>query len=217
MYKAAIFDLDGTVADTLRGITHFVNAATAHFGLGALTEDKVRYYVGDGADKLIERTLNDVGGLQRYREILDYYNMIYKADPFYQLDAFPGIIEMLDALAAAGLRLAVLSNKPQYAVAPICQKLFGDRFDVVQGHVDGLPLKPDTAGVQMICKKLDVSPQQILYVGDTKVDMLTGKGVGAFTIGVTWGFRPRRELAENGADLIVDHPDQITAHVLQNR
>lgn len=217
MYKTAIFDLDGTVADTLRGITHFVNSATAHFGLGALTEDKVRYYVGDGADKLIERTLNDVGGLQQYQKVLDYYNMIYKADPFYQLDAFPGIVEMLDTLAAMGLRLAVLSNKPQYAVTPICQQLFGDRFDIVQGHVDGMPLKPDTAGVKMICKKLNVSPQQMLYVGDTKVDMLTGKGIGAFTIGVTWGFRPRRELEENGADLIVDRPNQITAHVLQNR
>ena len=136
MYKAAIFDLDGTVADTLTGITHFVNRATAHFGLSSVSSEKIKYYVGDGAAVLIERVLSDVGGIEQKQQILEYYNALYNGDPYYKLKAFPGIPEMLDSLKQKGIKLAVLSNKPHTATAPICERLFHGRFDIVQGHVD---------------------------------------------------------------------------------
>ena len=215
MYKAAIFDLDGTVADTLTGITHFVNRATAHFGLSSVSSEKIKYYVGDGAAVLIERVLSDVGGIEQKQQILEYYNALYNGDPYYKLKAFPGIPEMLDSLKQKGIKLAVLSNKPHTATAPICERLFHGRFDIVQGHVDGLPHKPDITGVMKICADLGVRPEECVYAGDTGVDMKTGKQAGMFTVGVLWGFRKQQELEQNGADRIVAHPKQLENIILQ--
>lgn len=213
MKKAFIFDLDGTVADTLNGITHFVNRATAAFGLSSLSKEKIRYYVGDGAVKLIERTLADVGGADRFDEIYAYYNRLYNADPYYALRAFDGIIETMDSLKAKGIRIAVLSNKPHAAVAPICQRLFGDRVDYVQGQMDGIPTKPDQAGVKMVWKALHVTAEDCVYVGDTNVDMLTGKGGNMLTVGVLWGFRDEQELRDNEADYIVSKPEELLSFI----
>ncbi len=211
MKKAFIFDLDGTVADTADSIAHFVNRATAAFGLSSISREKVCVYAGDGAVKLIERTLQDVGGSENFEELFDYYIQLYHANPYHALRPFEGIVPTLSALKEKGVRLAVLSNKPHDAVVPICRHLFGDLFDYVQGQKEDVPVKPDPTGLAMITKSLGVTPAECVYVGDTDVDMLTGKRGNMLTVGVLWGFRDEKELRDSGADVIIAKPEELTA------
>jgi phosphoglycolate phosphatase len=128
----------------------------------------------------------------------------------YQVKPYDGICELLEALKAAGIRIAVLSNKPHQQTIDVVEALFGKGyFDLIQGQVDQVPVKPDPAGAFLILEKLGLSASEVLYVGDTGTDMQTGKGCGAFTVGVLWGFRKRDELEENGADAIIAHPLEL--------
>lgn len=216
MIKAVIFDLDGTLADTLGGITHFVNRTMAALGLSSLSEKQVKVFVGNGAKVLIERSLSHLGASNLFDSAFSLYNQLYDAHPHHALRAYEGIPQMLDDLKAAGIRTAVLSNKPHTTAAPVCEHLFPHQLDAVLGNKEGLPHKPDTAGVKMILKQLGVAPEECMYVGDTDVDMLTGKAGGMLTVGVLWGFREKEELLQNGADAIVEHPRQITKLALQS-
>ena len=209
MKKAFIFDLDGTVADTLANLTHYVNRTTAAFGLSSLSKEKIRCYVGNGAKKLFERVLSDVGGMDRFDEIFAYFNTLYNQNPYHALSTFEGMPETLAALKAKGIKLAVLSNKPHFATLPICRHLFDDMMDCVQGQTDGIPVKPDPTGLQFVLKTLQVSPEDCVYVGDSDVDMLTGKQGGMLTVGVSWGFREEEELRQSGADVLIHHPQEL--------
>ena len=117
--------------------------------------------------------------------------------------------ETLAALKTKGIRLAVLSNKPHYATLPICHHLFDDMMDCVQGQTEGIPVKPDPTGLQFVLKTLQVSPEDCVYVGDSDVDMLTGKQGGMLTVGVSWGFREEEELRQSGADVLIHHPQEL--------
>ena len=210
MKKAFIFDLDGTVADTLANLTHYVNRTTAAFGLSSLSKEKIRCYAGNGAKKLFERVLNDVGGMDQFDEIFAHFNTLYNQNPYHALSTFEGMPETLAALKAKGIRLAVLSNKPHDATIDVLGKFFKEgTFDLAFGARDGIPLKPDPTSAIELAKELGVSKDECIYVGDTSVDMQTGKGAGFFAVGVLWGFRDRKELEENGADKIVSHPSEI--------
>ena len=122
---------------------------------------------------------------------------------------YDGIIEMLDALGALGVKCAVISNKPHSAAAPVCEKLFAGKLDYAMGNREGIPHKPDITGVKIVLEQLGVSAEECAYVGDSEVDMHTGKNAGMLTIGVSWGFREVDELLANGADAIVDTAEQI--------
>lgn len=209
MKKAFIFDLDGTVADTLANLTHYVNRTTAAFGLSSLSKEKIRCYAGNGAKKLFERVLNDVGGMDQFDEIFAHFNTLYNQNPYHALSTFEGMPETLAALKAKGIRLAVLSNKPHSATLPICRHLFDDMMDCVQGQTEGIPVKPDPTGLQFVLKTLQVSPEDCVYVGDSDVDMLTGKQGGMLTVGVSWGFREEEELRQSGADVLIHHPQEL--------
>lgn len=211
MKQAVIFDLDGTLANTLDSITYFVNATMTHFGLPGITPEQTKVFVGNGAKELIERALSAVGGeALEFDTVLDYYKELYNSDPFCKLTVYDGVTEMLDTLKKAGVRLAVLSNKPHEATLPIGNYLFGERMDVICGQKEGVPVKPDITALMNICDELGVAPKDCVYVGDTWVDMKTGTSAGMLTVGVLWGFRGREELEQNGADVIVSHPDEIT-------
>ena len=140
------------------------------------------------------------------------YRKWFEEDPFYHVKPFEGIPELLRGLKEEGIRIAVFSNKPHHAAVDVVKKIFGEGlFDEVQGQTAQVPRKPSPVGALALADRLGVTPEECLYLGDTNTDMDTGKAAGMFTVGVTWGFRPRRELEEHEAKKIVDRPDEVLA------
>ncbi len=220
MIKACIFDMDGTVLDTISTITYYVNVALHDFGYEPITEDEGKIYAGNGAKKLIERALRSKGVSDpaKIAEVLEYYTAKYDEEPLHLTKTFPGIAELVDRLRAMGIKLAIISNKPDTAVRPIGEYFFGEKFDIVRGAREGVALKPAPDAVLAIMKELGVEHNECAYVGDTSVDMLTGRAAGAaMTIGVLWGFRKLEELLISGADVIVKHPEQILEKIKSYR
>lgn len=211
MIKACIFDLDGTVSNTINSITYFANNALKKAGLPIIESDVYKKLVGNGAKVLVERMLKTVGANESYYEEVAFeYNTKYHNDFLYLTEPYEGILDMLKSLKNMGIKVAILSNKPHETAIKVSDALFGDELvDVCYGGRDGIALKPDPAGVFEIMKELGVSKEECLYIGDTATDMKTGKGSDLYTIGVLWGFRDRDELVDGGADVIIAHPSEI--------
>lgn len=217
MIKCCIFDLDGTILDTITTITYYVNATLEKNGIAPITIDECKYFAGNGARKLIERSLNSKGitDEKTIEKVLAEYVPAYDEAPLYLTDSFPGISDMLRELKNRGIKLAVLSNKPDTAVGGIVEHFFPGIFDDAAGGMDGVPLKPDPTAARGILKRLGISEAETAWIGDTSTDIETGKNLGAaLSIGVLWGFRLRDELMEAGADLIVSDPKEIVSGVL---
>ena len=212
MSECVIFDLDGTILDTIGAITYFVNKTFEAEGIEPILLEDCKYFAGNGARALIERSLaskgiTDEGEIER---ILKIYKKNYDDDPLYITKPFDGISEMLLKLKSAGYKLAVVSNKPDTAARPIVEHFFGDTFDAVTGALDGLPVKPDPALPLHALSSLGISPERSIFVGDTYVDMETGRNLGSIkVIGVLWGFRKADELLRAGADAIVSDTDAL--------
>lgn len=211
MIKACIFDLDGTLADTLESMAYVTNEIMQKYGLKTLPTDNFRYYSGEGADMLIQRALKDAGDkeLIYYEEGRRLYREMFAADPMYKVVPYEGMPETLKELKKRGIRLAVCSNKPHPAAVKVIAQLYGDDFDMVLGQSDAIRRKPAPDGPLMIAGKFGVRPEECMYVGDTSTDMKTGKAAGMFTVGALWGFRDREELNANGADLVAEHPTDL--------
>lgn len=211
MIKAVIFDLDGTLADTLNSISYFANNALNRFGFPSIPVSHYRYHVGDGEKNLIIRMLTEVGAdIDEYlAPVRSLYNKSYDDNFLYLTEAYDGIIPLLSRLRESGVKLAVLSNKPHPTTEKIAKTLFTDLFDIIYGKREGYPIKPDPKSVWEILSELEIDKSEALYIGDTKTDMITGKNAGLKTIGVTWGFRDEAELRENGADYIANKPNEI--------
>lgn len=216
MKKAVVFDLDGTLSDSIASIKYCADRALASFGYGPFSEKEYMYFVGDGAEKLIKRALAAAGdsGPSRFGEVFALYKEYFAADCMYQVKPYDGIRELLAELKLRGVRLAVLSNKPHTQTLDVVETLFGrGYFDVLQGQQEGLPIKPDPAGAFAICGQLGLESGELLYLGDTATDMRTGKRAGAFTVGALWGYREREELEEAGADALIAHPMELLAYL----
>lgn len=211
MYKCCVFDLDGTIADTINTIAYYCNRSLEHFGLPSIDTERYKYLVGNGYKVLVHGMLKEVGapdGL--FSKLAPYYHDLYETDSLYLTKPFDGMAELLAALKSHGLKIAVLSNKPHGAVVPVAEKLYGKgTFDLCYGFREGVPLKPDPTMLNNILEDFGAKPSECIYVGDTSTDMKTGKNAGAFTVGVLWGFRDRSELESSGADLIVSKPSEI--------
>lgn len=210
--KAAVFDLDGTLSDSLASIWKSANLAIGAFGFAPFEKERYKYFVGDGADELLRRCLKNAGDgdLKYFDRVKQEYRRIFEQYCMYQVQPYDGITELLKELKQRGLRLAVLSNKPHARTLDVIHALFGeDCFDWIQGQTPELERKPSPDGVFYIAKRLDISPSEMLYVGDTNTDMQTGKAAGALTIGVLWGFRERAELEDNHADAVIAHPAEL--------
>lgn len=219
--KLCIFDLDGTLTNTIDTIAYFVNSALGKFGFGSIETEKYKLLVGDGAKTLIQRALDTLGVQDETQEnlnkVLAYYNETYNADFLYLTKVYDGIEDLLDKLKAQGVKIAVLSNKPHDTTALVLEAMFKkNTFDLYFGAREGIGLKPSPEGVFEIMETLGAKPEDCFYIGDTKTDMQTGKNAGLFTIGVLWGFRDRQELTEGKADLIVEQPAQIADFVRQS-
>ena len=137
------------------------------------------------------------------------FKSYYDQDYLKNTKPYEGMPQALDELKAMGLKIAVFSNKPDEFAGKVCTALFGDRFDLVAGNRPGIPVKPDPAGLFLALEKLDVTPEECVYCGDSCVDMDTGKNAGILTVGVEWGFRDRKELEEHDACYILQSPSQL--------
>lgn len=212
MYKACILDIDGTLLDSVESIAYVANQVMATYGLPSQPVEAFNYFAGDGADELMKRTLRASGDTEliHYEEGRTLYREIFARDPLYKVTAFDGMPETLEELTRRGVRLAVLSNKPHLAAVGAIEAIYGKEcFDIILGQKEGLPRKPSPEGAWMIAERFGIEPGECMYVGDTNTDMQTGKAAGMMTIGVTWGFRDRKELEENHADIIIDHPSEL--------
>ncbi|MEM7625268.1 MAG: HAD family hydrolase [Planctomycetota bacterium] len=206
---AVMFDLDGTLADTLADIAAAGNHAFSAVGRPTYPVADYRTLAGQGLDRLIRDGLGpDHGGL--FDDAIKYFRRHYAAHRFDHTAPYPGIDELLDALTAGGVSLAVMSNKPDEATVDMVDHVFGRwDFAAVRGHRRGYPVKPDPKAALEISEELGIAAARWAYVGDTDVDMLTGRAAGFFTVGVTWGFRDEAELRDAGADAIIDRPERL--------
>ncbi len=212
MIKYVIFDLDGTLLDTCTTITHYINLVLRREGIREISENECKYFVGNGTKNLIKRVMDSRGitDEETYLRVLKEYNREYNLNTIYLTKPYAEIPELLSALKEKNVRLAVLSNKPDDTTSNIIPSFFPGTFEVVHGGRDGVQLKPSPEGVFEIYKELGASADEVIYVGDTGVDMQTGKAAGAkLTAGVLWGFRTRDELLASGADVLVESPLEI--------
>lgn len=216
MIKACIFDMDGTVADTLTTIAYFTNAALEKFGYPAVDKEAYKLMIGNGTEMMVRRAMKRAGAPDElFEPIRTDYVSAYDRNFLYLTAPYDGIVPMLRALKDAGLMLAIVSNKPDAIAGKINEELFGDLVDCCRGGRDGVPLKPDPQAVLETMDELGVSPDECLYIGDTAVDMETGKNAGIYSIGVLWGFRDAKELSEAHADVIVSSPEEILTIALE--
>lgn len=212
MKKAVIFDLDGTLADTVASMAYCANRALEEMGLPAQPANAFKQFAGDGADELIRRCLKAAGDIKclRFEEMKAKYRRYFAEDCMYQVKPYQGIPETLKLLKKEKYQIAVFSNKPHAQAVDVIESLFGKGFfDEIQGQADGIERKPSPDGIYLLLSKLGCQKEECLYVGDTNTDMQTGKAAGLYTVGVLWGFRERRELEENGADEIIEAPERL--------
>ena len=214
--KACIFDLDGTLTNTLESMTYSVNLTLKEMGLSQITKDQCRMFVGNGARVLIEESLKVSGDpkASRIEEGMKIYGRIFDQNCTYHVTLYEGIPEMLKALKDRGIHLAVLSNKPDRQTVKVVKEIFGDNiFDDAQGQKDGIRRKPEPDGVWYLMEQMQVSKEECLYIGDSEVDAATGKNAGLKTIGVLWGFRDRKTLETAGADHLIERPEELLQFV----
>ena len=217
MTKLCIFDLDGTLTNTLPALAHFGNTALSSFGFPEIPMERYKKLVGDGRDLLIHRMLaeNGLDTPENYEKVGKVYDAAYEADPLYETKPYDGIMELLDKLIEKGIKIAVLSNKPHNVAVDVIRLFFGERFDASYGQRVGIATKPDPTGAIIISNELNIPASDTVFIGDTNVDIKTGKNAGMKTIGVLWGFRDEEELSEAEADYIVSKPYEILDIVLK--
>lgn len=216
MKKAVVFDLDGTLSDSISSMKYCTDRAVAPFGYGPFSVEQYKYFVGDGAAAMIRRALTAGGDeeLIHFEEAFALYMKYFAVDCMYGVKPYEGIRELLAELKKRCVKIAVLSNKPHDQTIDVIETLFGSGyFDSIQGQKEGVPIKPDPAGVYTILEELGLSISDILYLGDTATDMKTGKGAGAFTLGALWGFRERTELEEAHADAVIAAPLELLKYL----
>ena len=212
MYKSCIFDLDGTLTDTLESLTYSVNLTMKEMGLPGITKEQCRMFVGNGSKVLLEHSLRagSEQAITRLEEAMEIYARVFDQNCMYQVMPYPGIEQVLHTLQANQILIGVASNKYQAATSKLIAQYFPDiQFVEVLGQREGVPAKPDPQAVLEIMEKADVSREDVAYIGDSCVDMETGKNAGVTTIGASWGFRPRTELEAYNPDFIADEACDI--------
>lgn len=213
MTPVILFDLDGTLLDSLSDISLCGNTALKKNGLPTHTQEEFRGYIGNGVDLLIRRMMAPEDSERQFAKVKSDYMTAYDDLCAKGGKLFPGVPEMLRALKQAGFFTAVISNKPEGQTRLLWESTFGDALDLAQGQIQGIPEKPDPAGPLEVLRRL--SGRCTAYVGDSEVDMQTGKNCGFYTVGVTWGMKPREILVESGADRLADTVEELTEILLK--
>ncbi|MCL2008103.1 MAG: HAD family hydrolase [Treponema sp.] len=210
-YKGIIFDLDGTLVDTIEDIAASMNFALSHRGFPLLPIDEYKDKVGWGIERLAFLALPDE---ERSKETVALIAKdavgYYEENPLNFSRPYPGILQMLSSLKRNKLKMSVLTNKPDFTAQIVISKLFPpDTFDYVQGEISGNPLKPDPASVWEILVELNLIPSGIIFVGDSEIDMETAIASGCYALGASWGYRSREALERAGAKHIIDEPNEL--------
>lgn len=209
MKHAVIFDLDGTLLNTLGDLRAATNHALEVRGLPPHSMEEIRQFIGNGIRLLIRRAMPEGTPEAEIDAALDDFKAYYAAHIHDRTVPYDGILQLLTALRKRGIKVAVLSNKIDSASQQLIEYFFPGKTDVVFGEHVGVPRKPDPTSCRMVMQQLGVQPEQVLYVGDSGTDMQTAKNAGLYAVGVTWGFRSKEVLLKYGADVLVHRPEQI--------
>jgi phosphoglycolate phosphatase len=210
-YKAVIFDLDGTLLDTVDDIGDAANRVLSNRGYPTHSISTYRLFIGEGVRMLFTRALPEEScNPELINTCLKEFIEDYRSNYNVKTKPYRGVPELLEILRLRGLKLAILSNKPDPITKDCVDFYFSEwDFDVILGQHDALPRKPDPQGAFEVAKRLSIPPSDFVYLGDTAIDMKTAVSAGMFAVGVLWGFRSLEELKENGAHVVIDAPMQL--------
>lgn len=208
-YTTAIFDLDGTLLNTLGDIRDSVNYTMCHFGYPERTEEQVRLSVGNAAAWLIEKSLPQGRETPNFEEILSFYEDYYNSHSRIKTAPYNGVTDMLNKLAEKEYKLAVVSNKSNTVVRSLVRYYFGNLISVAIGEWKNIRRKPAPDTVNAAMNELLSFSYECVYIGDSEVDIATAKNAGIDCISVSWGFRPKEFLQESGAKIIADSPSEL--------
>ncbi len=215
MKKAVIFDLDGTLLNTLDDLADSTNYALSRFGYPTRTIEEVRQFVGNGVAKLIERAIPEGKNNPNFEKCLAIFKENYAQNMYNKTAPYNGIIEMLSNLKSKGIKIAVVSNKFDLAVKELCKKYFEGVIDFAAGEneAQGIKKKPAPDTVISVLNEFNFASEDAVYVGDSDVDIMTAKNSKMPCISVTWGFRDEKFLLENGATILINAPSEIYNHL----
>lgn len=210
-FKAVIFDLDGTMLDTIGDIANPVNLVLSRYGFPTHDIEDFRSLIGNGISQLVYRALpSDVAESTSYRKILNEVWEEYQLHLNKSTIPYDGIYSLLDSLTEKGIKLNILSNKADEFMDEVVGKFFSQwSFELVFGARHGIPLKPDPYSAFEIINEMELDASQCVFIGDSDVDMQTANNAGMYAVGAFWGFRTKEELLANGANLVIDHPLEL--------
>ncbi len=216
MFKLVIFDLDGTLVNSIFDLGDSVNTVLKAQGLRTYGYEDFKHFVGNGTRKLIERALpEDMRTDENIDRFHAQFSLEYRKHCLDKTRPYDGITELVEKLRQAGIRTAVASNKPDEFSRYIVEKTFGrESFDIVMGKREGKPTKPDPAIIYDILSALDIPPSQAVVAGDSDVDVFTAHNADLACIGCEWGFRGREELEKAGADFIIGSPEEMSGLII---
>ena len=215
-YKAVVFDLDGTVADTLNDLTASVNRSLAAFGYPTHTKKEVSTFVGNGIKMLVVRALPQGVEEGEINKVYAYFMEDYAAHHADSTLPYPGVMQLLSALKARGVKLALVSNKADEMTQPLISRFFPGVFAFVLGSRDDLPRKPDPTGYLLAMQSLGVERAETCYVGDSEVDVQTAANAGTDVVLVSWGFRTKEQLYASGAPVVADTMEELFSLLTKN-
>lgn len=212
--KAVIFDVDGTLLKTHEDLANAVNFALKTKGFPTHQPDAFKRFAGNGTDMMIKRALPEEN---RSQEIIDELRTIYfeyyNAHSGEMTRPYDGIVELLTQLKNNDIKLGVVSNKIDFMTKNVIKTYFGDIFEYVSGQREGVPIKPDPTMINEAMTQFGLTPSECIFVGDSGVDAMTGHNAGVFTVGVLWGFRDKKELMDNGANVVISKPQELIDYI----
>ena len=210
MIKAVLFDLDGTLVNSLSDLANAVNFALGAFGFKPHETEEFKYFVGDGIPMMIKRALpensRDFDTVEKVKKVFFEHYSVHFADNTLPYD---GVKELISALKQREIKIAVVTNKAQEMADKVVFGAYGDVFDIVFGKREGIPSKPDPAAAITVMNDLGVKPEECIFIGDSGVDVLTGVNSGAVPVGELWGYREEEELLNGGAKYIIKKPEEL--------
>lgn len=206
---AVIFDMDGTLLNTLCDLADATNYALEECGFPTRTDNEVRNFIGNGVEMLIRRAVPKDTPEDKIQECLGIFKIYYTHNSHNKTKPYDGIIELLTNLKRKGFKLGVVSNKFDRAVKKLCDEYFCGLIDIATGESETTPKKPDPTGVLKTIEELGAKPEQTVLVGDSDVDIETAKNAGISSVGVLWGYRDEKVLTDAGADELVDSPQKL--------
>ena len=213
-YRYILFDMDGTVLETLEDLCGATNATLEHFGFPPITLEQCRSYVGNGARRQMEQSLPAGTADETVDRVLEYYIPYYASHSLVKTAPYPGITEMLETICRAGARCAVVSNKPDATCKRLSDEFFGNCMETAIGQSDSIARKPAPDTVLEAIRLMGADKSECVYVGDSEVDLLTARNAGIPCISVLWGFRTREQLETAGADTFAGTPEELVSLIL---